>query len=881
MLPTSFRHFRAILIGSICSLLLVVSAHAREVTVGVFDNPPIVFEISPGKPAGIAIDILDEIARKEGWTLRYRHAPWDTLLSELGEGKLDVLVGIAYTQERATKFRFTEQTLVTNWGVLYHHPNRPITSLMDLNGKRVASMRRSTHTQAFVALANSFGLKVNVLEVDSYDQVLEKVATGEADAGVVNRIFSAVGADRYKVAPTSIVFNPIDVRYASPRSVDPAIARAIDNHLSRLKADPSSVYYASLHRWLEGKNHSATPRWIIYLLAGSAGALALALGVAALLRRRVRQATHALARKAQALEREVAEHTRTASALRTSEDRWQFALEGSGDGVWDWDPSTNRVFYSRQWRRMLGYDEDVGDTLDVWQTRLHPEDRDRAWDAVSKVLDGTEEQLNIEHRLLCRDGDYKWVLGRGKVVQRDAAGKPLRMIGTMTDIGQIKAAQAQIEYLATRDPLTELPNRLLLGDRLEQTIYSAQRDGTTLALMFLDLDRFKYINDSLGHQIGDELLRQVATRILAHVRKEDTVSRLGGDEFVVMLKGVRDLRDVSHVARTILESVSAPYEVEGHQLNTSCSIGISLFPADARDAQTLMRNADTAMYHAKDAGRNRYQFFSPEMNQRAVERLSLENDLRRALERDEFHLLYQPVVRVDSGAIVGVEALLRWHHPERGVVGPALFLAVAEETGLMDAIGAWVLEEACRQGALWQRQFDTPLRVAVNLSVSQVRPAITGQIRELLARTGFDAEWLELEITEDLLMENFEANADVLRAIGDLGVGIAIDDFGVGYSSLSYLQRLPIDTVKIDRSFVHDLPRSKDTATIVRAIMAMTNALRLRTVAEGVEIPEQLAMLTHLGCDEYQGFRFSPPVEAAEIEQLLLDRSPATRRADH
>ena len=765
-------------------------AQARELTVGVFNNPPIIIKQANGSYSGIAIDILEAIAAEHHWTIRYREQPWDNLLKELGEGKIDLLAGVAYTTERAQRVHFSSETVVTNWGVLYRSPKAEINTLFDLRDKPVALIKGSLHSKAFIEMAQGFNVTIQPVFVGGYGEVLAAIDAGRAEAGVVNRLFSAAHASEYKAVPTSIIFNPVDIRFATPLTGNVMLLNQIDLSLSAMKKDGESAYFSSLRRWLEGKPQRQLPIWWKYIVWGLGVGLVLVGGMIFLLRHQVRRATLALNIKSQALQDEVEEHKLTTIALKASEQRWQFAVESSGDGLWDWNPINHAVFFSPQWLNILDIgDKDSYATIALWESRLHPDDRVEVWDNITRLLEGETPQFSSEHRLLAADGQYRWVLARGRVVQRDASGRAERVIGTLSDISERKATQAQIEYLATRDPVTRLPNRILLSDRLQQAIVEAQRDLTQIAVLFLDLDHFKYINDSLGHHIGDALLCQVGSRIETRMRKVDTVARVGGDEFVVMLKNIRSVSDISALAGEVLRAVSEIYEVEGHRLNTSCSIGISIFPDDAKDAQALLRNADTAMYHAKDNNRNSYEFFSSEMNSRVVERLSLENALRDAAENGELRLHYQPVVRLVDGHIVGAEALLRWQHPQRGLLAPDAFLYIAEQTGLINSIGQWVMREASTQAARWEQQYGRALQMAVNLSVSQVRPALMTDVAKLLEDTGLAPAQLMLEITEGLLMENVRAKMEILNSLGYLGVGIAVDDFGVGYSSLSYLQR--------------------------------------------------------------------------------------------
>jgi len=452
---------------------------------------------------------------------------------------------------------------------------------------------------------------------------------------------------------------------------------------------------------------------------------------------------------------------------------------------------------------------------------------------------------------------------------RNTDGQVLNYVGIEVDISERHAAQERIRQLAYYDPLTGLPNRTLLEDRVGQALVAAERDGKQAAILFIDLDHFKKINDSLGHFSGDQMLVQVAQRLLACLRRMDTVARLGGDEFVVLLSEVT-LAGATDVARKILASVARPYAIEGHELSVTPSLGISLFPQDGSDFEALLKHADTAMYQAKESGRNAYQFFASEMNVVALERLVLENSLRQGLERGEFVLYYQPQVDANSGRIIGAEALIRWRHPQIGMISPGKFISVAESTGLIVPIGEWVLREACCQNRAWQLAGLAPICVAVNISAPQFRDGrLEDSVREVLAETGLAPACLELELTEGTVMSDADATVGTLRRLSMLGVKLAIDDFGTGYSSLSYLKRFPIDKLKIDQSFVRDIVTDPDDWAIATAVISMGHSLRLRVIAEGVERVEQLAMLRRQGCDEVQGYYFSVPLPAREFAVLL------------
>ncbi|MFA5241590.1 MAG: EAL domain-containing protein [Sulfuricella sp.] len=454
---------------------------------------------------------------------------------------------------------------------------------------------------------------------------------------------------------------------------------------------------------------------------------------------------------------------------------------------------------------------------------------------------------------------------------RNEAGQVTHYIGIQNDVTERKQYEEQLAYQSAHDTLTRLPNRNLAQDRLTQGIIFARRANSQIALLLIDLDNFKVINDSLGHNVGDQLLQIVAQRINESVRGGDTVARMGGDDFAVILADISQEEDISRVTHKILAAIAEPAMVENHKLTVTCSIGVSLFPRDGEDATTLLKNADAAMYRAKDQGRNSVQYYTAEINSRVLQRLMLENSMRTALERDEFTLHYQPQVSLLTGQMIGMEALLRWQHAELGMISPAHFIPLAEDTGLIIPIGAWVLHTACKQTRAWHDAGLPPIRVAVNISGRQFRENIPQLVKKVLAETGLPPEFLELEITESVAMQHAESTEQTLGALRDMGVRLSIDDFGTGYSSLSYLKRFPINKLKLDQSFVRDIISDPDDAAISIAIIALAHGMKLDVIAEGVEKESQLDFLRTHSCDAIQGYYFSRPVASEQMEQLLRD----------
>ncbi len=561
------------------------------------------------------------------------------------------------------------------------------------------------------------------------------------------------------------------------------------------------------------------------------------------------------------------------AALRTSEERYALAARGSNDGLWDWELPTGRVYYSDRWKAMLGYTvAEVGSDIEAWLGRVHAEDRDRVRADLDAHLDGASEQFDSEHRLRHKDGTYRWVLVRGLVVRNDE-GQPLRMAGSLTDISARKRIEESLARDALYDPLTSLPNRGFFTNLLERSARRVQRRRDYhFAVLFLDLDRFKVVNDSLGHDTGDRLLKAVGQRLERCLRPGDVVARLAGDEFCILVDGIEDIGDATRVAERVQEELRAPFVLNGHRVFATASIGIATSATGNGSPEHLLRDADTAMYRAKSHGRGRIEVFDAKMHERAMYVLQVESDLRAALEENQFRLVYLPVVSLENRRICGFEALVRWDHPERGTVPPSEFVPVAEETGVIIALGAWVLRTACRQFTMWldRHSVDDDFSISVNLSAKQFHQVdFVEQLDTILRETGIPPSRLKLELTETVLMNDPDLSTDVVRRLDNLGVQIQIDDFGTGYSSLSYLNRLRVDTLKIDRSFIQSLGEPGQRGTIVHAIIRLARDLGIHVIAEGVETSEQLDSLRTLQCEHGQGFLFSQPVDGERALTLL------------
>ena len=568
---------------------------------------------------------------------------------------------------------------------------------------------------------------------------------------------------------------------------------------------------------------------------------------------------------------DVTEQQKSARQLRERERRHALTERGANVGLWEWDMERDTVSYSERWRSMLGYGPDHRfDVIDDWFRRVHPDDIDSLKAAIDAHLRGDEPQFESEHRMKMVDGGYRWVLSSG-LAERKSGGTASRMAGSQTDIEARRIAEERLTHDALHDPLTGLPNRALFLDRLRRALRQQQEDnGGLFAVLHLDLDRFKVVNDSLGHSVGDHLLTAIAHRLGCCVRGNDTIARLDGDEFTLLLEGIENVHDATRTASRIHEQLSQPFHTDGIEIFTSASIGIATASPSHEKAEDVLRDADAAMNRAKSNGKARHEVFDAKMHSSALAILKLESELRRAFERNEFRLHYQPIVDLSTGRIGACEALIRWQHPERGLLSPGLFLHVVEDAGMMVELGEWVLRTACAQLAAWRQMGFDEIKVSINTSPQQYHRAnLPELVGEVLDEHGLPPGHIFLELTEDQAMEDTDKTIATLDQLRALGVGISIDDFGTGYSSLSYLRRLPITVVKIAREFVVETTSSAEDATIAASILHLAHSLKLKVVAEGVESQDHLQYMIDHACDAVQGYVFFRPLPEEELTELL------------
>ncbi|MBD8533135.1 MULTISPECIES: EAL domain-containing protein [unclassified Massilia] len=938
-------------------------ASPAPLRVGVYPNAPKLFIDDGGKASGILVELLQEIASAEHWTLEFVACEWQACLQALETGRIDLLPDMAWSEERARRYAFHQVPALHSWSQIYTQRGNKIRSLLDLRGRRIAVLANSIQALTLPNVLAGYGAVL--VPADSLERAFALVAAGQADAVAASHYFGDAAAGRHGLEGTPVVFNPARLHYAAMPGRRQAALDAIDRHLASWRADPNSVYFNTLRRWQAGSPAAPLPTSLLWVLAATVGLLLSALAVASWLRTEVAVRTRELRdnerklatildsvdsliyiKDAQSryqyangamcrlLKRpaaaivgqtdevlfgpEQAQMTR-AGDLAVIEEHQRFVSEErlfdkvyittkiplmhgeevtqlcgittditphkqaeeslriaatvfqSGAGMCVLSPDAVMIEANRAWGELYGRsaEELPGTPFPHFSLEAEGDDgRERMWDTVREQQSWQGEVWMQRH-----DG-RRYPAWLTVTAVRDASGVLTNFVCTQSDISARKQADEKIVQLAYYDALTGLPNRRLLYERVAHCLGLHGRTGRTGALLFLDMDNFKDLNDSRGHAVGDELLQQVAARLLACTREIDTVARLGGDEFVILLEssGVDEAEAQQHaevVGEKILSALRDPFEVGGAVHHASCSIGITLCTGQKDELDDLMRRGDLAMYEAKRQGRNTLRFFQPSMEQEVTYRTEIETELRAALLHSQFVLHYQGQVDGD-GIMTGAEALVRWQHPTRGLVGPAGFIAIAEASGLIVPLGRWVLRTACEQLALWaQSPATAQFTLAVNVSVRQFLQAdFVEETLAIVRASGANPMRLKLELTETLMIEGVEETIGKMRALREHGICFSLDDFGTGYSSLSYLKRLPLDQLKIDQSFVRDVLVDPNDASIARSVVALGKSLGLSIIAEGVETEAQRNFLAGIGCDHWQGYLFSRPVDARTLEEL-------------
>jgi diguanylate cyclase (GGDEF)-like protein/PAS domain S-box-containing protein len=855
-------HCRALLGLLLCCLLGMPAvgwaqrSQVSVVRVGVYNNPPKIFLDKSGQISGIFGDLLREIASQEDWLLQPVPCEWQDCLDMVEDGRIDLMPDVARTPEREARFRFSQTPALHSWSQVYRHPSQTVNSLLDLQGKRVAYLLGSAQQDFFAQLLDSFHISVIWVGAKTLDEAFAQVSRHEADVVLANVRYGDWRAASEQLMSTPIMFLPTTLHVVTGLNANPAWLQTVDRHLQRWQADTGSLYYSTLHRWGSPDVSFRPPTYWYFMVL--LGVLLLAL----------------LAAAVAWLRREVSRQTQT---IRANEARLNTILDSVDAAIFIKGPDLRYQYANRKMAEILGTtpDQVLGQRdEDFMSAQMAEVIRDNDQRVLSdKIRLSTEEVKRLE-------SGVEHVYQAIKLPLLDEHGQAYALCGIATDVTEQREATKAIHRLAYFDPLTQLHNRRSLIDQMGLSMAHAQREGRNGALVFLDLDRFKTVNDLLGHTAGDELLRIMATRLGHSLRHGDILARIGGDEFVLLLADLAPSPEAASdqalsAASKLQACFTQPVQLAGRQHSVTASMGIALF-SDARQPDDLLRWADMALYAAKAAGRNQIRFFTPDMQARAEFTANLLQAVRYALEQHEFVLHYQPQVNA-AGQLCGLEALVRWQHPDKGLLSPGGFIPVVENTELMLPLGQEILHMACAQLAHWQQQpgwaTQAHWRLAINISAQQFHhPQFVQQVKDTLARTGAQPHRIELEVTESLLIDKVDLVIDTMNQLQALGMAFSLDDFGTGYSSLGYLKRLPLHKIKIDQSFVRDLAHNTNSQAIVRTIVALSDSLELETMAEGVETAEQQALLRQLGCQQYQGYHFSHPLPAVDLQARWLTR---------
>lgn len=812
--------------------------------VGVYDNPPKVFWDAKAQPSGSFIDLLKEIARARDWELQFERCDWQRCLEMLERGDLDLMPDVARTDERERRFDFHQIPALHSWSQLYRRSGIRVESVLDLQGKRVAVLSSGVQQEALTSMLRGFNVQFELVEAKTVVEAFEMVSAGRADVAAASYHFGDYKADSYGLVATSVMFQPAQLFFAAPKGQRQSELSAIDQTLEQWLADDSSPYFEVMRRWGVRQPESPVSARLVNALIGVGVFAVLLAGGVFFLRRQVQRAVHDLS----------AANLQLQATLKAVPD---LMFELDAKGVYLAVQATQEELLAAPMAELLG--RSIDDVLPATSAAV-------VHQAIQEALDQGHSSGEV-FQLDLPDGVHWFELSAAR--KDSIAGKAPSVVLLSRDVSQRIRDQARIERLADFDHLTGLPNRAQLQRIFDKAIGRAQRHTGKLAVIFMDIDHFKHVNDSLGHAVGDKLLVDVAQRLVQGLREEDIACRLGGDEFVLVL-GDTDADGAARTALRLKESMHAPFSLGPYETGVTLSMGIAMFPDDGADMETLLRNADTALYKAKEEGRNDIRFFTLSMQVRSERILLLSSAMDKALEQGQIAVHFQPLLKLDTGKVVGAEALMRWTHPELGVIAPSEFIPLAESTGQIFTLGQWILQRACEQAQTWSAQ-GYRLMVAVNVSALQFRhPDFVGMVASCLQSSRLAPALLELEVTESLTMGDPKAAIDKMQQLRALGVRISIDDFGTGYSSMSYLSRLGFHKLKIDQSFVRQIGIDKDDEAIIAAIIQLAHSLGMDSLAEGVETQVQRDFLQAKGCGYIQGWLLGRAMPVADFDALFL-----------
>lgn len=836
------------------SLSTAASAAQSEFRYGVYNNAPKIFKDDRGQPAGIFPDLLNDIAAKQRWSLKPVFCEWSQCLHLLERGEIDLMPDVAVSPVRASVFAFHQEPMLHSWSRIYGSQDTQLDSLLDLEGKKVAALRDSVQFAYLRELRSGLGIPFELVEVAEIDDGFQLVIQGAVNAVATNHHYGDLQADKFGLTKTAIILQPAALYLAATQQRDMRSAlNLIDQALVRWKADDDSYYYQILKKWSDGGYvEYRLPQVAVWGITGTLIALVVAVMFSLLLRRQVKNVT---------------------DDLQNSRDELNTILDSVGAHVYIKDNELRYLYANKQLLELFRK------SLDDVKGRTDSDFFEAA--TAQKIVENDHWVLSRGERLVAEE--YSTLLGSVgsnvflsvKIPLRDTSGEIYGLCGISTDLTQNKQIQDEMQALAYYDALTHLPNRRLLMDRLEQSLSTFQRNHHNGALVVVDVDSFSVVNNTLGHEAGDRVLKQVAQRLLSAVRNEDTIARTSSDEFAVLLHDLSKNRDEAAqqtqvVLKKLREAFEDSYQINSNSQVVTASMGVAFFTDSSGNPDEIFRLADIALHQAKAEGPGSLRFFNHGMQVKAKQRADLESDLRLALVREEFFLQYQPQVG-SGGAVIGAEALVRWNHPDKGIVPPGVFIDIAESSSLIIPLGHWILEEACGQIAAWEKH--TPLSsitVSVNVSAKQfMQEGFVEEVLEVVKQSGANPNRLELEITESILVSDMSTVDSKMSRLAHHGIRFALDDFGTGYSSLNYLKRLPLNKLKIDKSFIDELTSDAHSKAIVNTIVSLAQNLNMSVIAEGVETQEQLTALRSLGDIEIQGYFYSKPLSDVEFESWI------------
>ncbi len=841
-----------VIVTTLLLLLIEYPAYSQTLKktyrIGYFDTPPLTFRNSTqNKPDGLAIEILNEIAKEHGFTIDWVYGDFPDLMVLMKTQRLDALPSLGYSAQRSEFLDYPKVNFSNVWGQVFLSNDSKIESLFDLEGKTIALLENGVNGLNFINQCEQFEVNCQFVYGKSYQEVFQMVADKSADAAVSNNLAGLDLQQEYNLLISSIIFNPFKVFVTVPKGTNADFLAAYDQSMSAWKQQPDSFYYQTRLKWTVAKEDNVVPFWIWYSIMGLM-LFGVVAGVAAFLfklqvKRRVTELS----------QREI-----QLNQIINIVPHMIFANDYDG----------KIILANENACQFLGIDDEDVKAKNIY-TIL------KANSNFENLISYTTSSNPFNTEIEVKDSNGKpLTLMMSKVPYSGRQNLEPAMVTVGVDITQVKAYEEEILYLAHYDSLTGLPNRELLKDRLKSSLARAKQFSHVGGILHIDLDNFKSINDSKGHKVGDKLIKKVALRIKSCVSPGDTIARLGGDEFIIELPELKnDLitaeKQAIEMAVTVLKKLKQPIEIEGNHYHITASVGLVIYPRDGENQSILLQRADTAMYEAKIKGRNRIQVFEEGIESRVKKNHQLENDLRLALQNKEISILYQPVVDAQSETIVGSEILLRWQHPTEGEIMPTDFIPIAEQAQLILKIGYWTIEEACKQIIKWKQDAEKPFFVAVNLSVIQIRDRnFLKKVTNLIHQYQIPNNYLEFEVTESILLSDSQRSIEIINQLKLLGIKLSIDDFGTGYSSFDYIRKLPLDKIKIDKSFITDVPNDNSSTTIVKTILNMAEEMQLEVVAEGVETAAQIEFLKQHHCQYFQGFYFSKP---KTIDQLMVN----------